>query len=206
MTWLWGSGRLPQGGESSFPLPRGLGGRCGRRRRGRCRTPSRPSGARRRLRGARRLSRRLPGSRRSRARPRCCLLCRLRGSGRGGRRLPPHGESPPPIALILLVRRRVLRSRWGGEPQLLAQPKLLTPLFPALSSPDPLLLLAHHPLLLPPLCRVHAQARGVGGLDHAVFTAITCRGRVKLRVMTTPHESIDRRGAGIHSPKGRGGA
>jgi hypothetical protein len=54
--------------------------------------------------------------------------------------------------------------------------------------------------------RARTRARGVGGSDRAVFTAITCRRRVKLRVTTTPHESIDRRGAGIHSPKGRGGA
>jgi hypothetical protein len=54
--------------------------------------------------------------------------------------------------------------------------------------------------------RVHARARGVGGSDRATSTAITCRGRAKLRVTTTPHESIDRRGAGIHSPKGLRGA
>jgi hypothetical protein len=76
---LWGSGRLPQGGESPLPLPRGLGRRCGRRRCGHRRTPSRPSGARRRLRSARRLSCRLPGGRRFRTHPRRCLLHRLRG-------------------------------------------------------------------------------------------------------------------------------
>jgi hypothetical protein len=41
---------------------------------------------------------------RSRARPRHCFFCRLRGSGRGGCRLPPLGESLSPIALLLLVR------------------------------------------------------------------------------------------------------
>jgi hypothetical protein len=66
---VWGSSCLPQGGESPFPLPRGLDGRCGRRQRGHRFTPGRPSGARRRLRGVRRLSRRLAGGRRSRARP-----------------------------------------------------------------------------------------------------------------------------------------
>jgi hypothetical protein len=102
---VWGSGRLPRCGESLLPLPRGLGERCDRGRRGNRRTPSRPRAVRRRLRGMRRLSRRLLGSRRSHACPRRCLLCRLRGSGRGGRRLPPLGVSLSPIALLLLSRR-----------------------------------------------------------------------------------------------------
>jgi hypothetical protein len=38
----------------------------------------------------------LPGGGHFRARPRRCLLCRLCGSGRGGRRLPPLGESSYP--------------------------------------------------------------------------------------------------------------
>jgi hypothetical protein len=173
---VWGSGRLPQGGEPPFPLPRGLGGRCGRRRRGHRRTPGRPSGARWSLRGTRRLSCRLPGSGRSRARPRRCLLYRLRGSGRGERRLPPLGESPSPIALLLVVvRRRVLRSCQGGESQLLAEPKLLTPLFPVLPPPDPLLLLARRPLLLPPMRRARGGARGVGGSDRVAFTVTSCK-------------------------------
>jgi hypothetical protein len=54
--------------------------------------------------------------------------------------------------------------------------------------------------------RVRARARGAVGSDRATFMATTCKERVKLRVTTTPHESIDRRGAGIHSPKGRRGA
>jgi hypothetical protein len=100
---IWGNSHLPQGGEASLPLPWGLSGRrgCGRRcRRG---TPSCLHGACQRLRGVRHLSRRLPGGRRSRARPRHCFFCRLRGSGRGGRRLPPLGESSFPITLLLLV-------------------------------------------------------------------------------------------------------
>jgi hypothetical protein len=153
---LRGSNRLPQGGKPSFLFPRGLGRRCCRHRCGRRRTPSHLHGARRCLRGAHRLSRRMPGGGRSRARPRCRLFHRLHGSGRGGRRLPPLGGSPTPIILILpllLVRRRVLQSPRGGEPLLLAQPELLTPPFPALPSPDPLLFLARRLLLLPPLCR-----------------------------------------------------
>jgi hypothetical protein len=35
--------------------------------------------------------------------------------------------------------------------------------------------------------RARARARGVGGSDRAAFTAITCRGRLKLQVMTTPY-------------------
>jgi hypothetical protein len=57
----------------------------------------------------------------------------------------------------------------GEEPLLLAQPELLTPLFPVLLLPDPLLLLARRPLLLPPLRRARARARGVGGSDRAAF-------------------------------------
>jgi hypothetical protein len=102
MTRLWGSGSLPQGGEFPLPLPRGLGGRCGRRRRGHYPAPSRPCSAHRRLLGTRRLFRGLPGGGRSRARPRRCLLCRLHGSGRGGKgshlsgRARPHRSPPPP--------------------------------------------------------------------------------------------------------------
>jgi hypothetical protein len=192
-----GEWSLPQGGESPLPLPRELGGRCGHHRRGHRLTPTR-----RRLRGARHLSRRPPGGGRSHARPRRCLLCRPHGSGRGGRRLPPLGESPFPIAvLLLLVRRRVLRSRRGRR------------------APAALLCSRRscHRILLSFLraarscsrrcaTRAHARARGVGGSDRATFTAITCRERVKLRVRTTPHESTDQRGAEIHSPKGRRGA
>jgi hypothetical protein len=54
--------------------------------------------------------------------------------------------------------------------------------------------------------RVRAQARGVGGSDCATSTTITYKGRVKLRVTTTPRRSIEKRGAGIHSPMGRRGA
>jgi hypothetical protein len=54
--------------------------------------------------------------------------------------------------------------------------------------------------------RARARARGVGGSDREAFTAITCRERVKLRVTTTPHKSMDRKGTGTHSPKGRRGA
>jgi hypothetical protein len=39
---VWGSGRLPQGRESTLPLPWGLSGRCGRRRHSHRLTPSRP--------------------------------------------------------------------------------------------------------------------------------------------------------------------
>jgi hypothetical protein len=46
----------------------------------------------------------------------------------------------------------------------------------------------------------------VGGSDRTASTAITCKGRVKLRVTMTPCGSIERRGAGTHSPTGRRGA
>jgi hypothetical protein len=106
-----------------------------------------------------------------------------------GRRLPPLGESSSPITLLLLflVRRRVLRSRRGRESLLLALPELLTLLFPALLSPDPLLLLARRPLLLPPLRRARARARGVGESDRAVFTVTICRGRAKDQTSPARH-------------------
>jgi hypothetical protein len=92
-----------------------------------------------------------------------------------GHRLPPLEESSSPIALLILVGRRVLRSRRGRESLLLAQSELLTLLFPALPSPDPLLLLARRPLLFPPLHRARARAQGMGGLDRATFTVTSCR-------------------------------
>jgi hypothetical protein len=54
--------------------------------------------------------------------------------------------------------------------------------------------------------RARARARGVGGSDRVASTTITYKGRVKLRVTTTHRGSIERRGAGIHSPTGRRGA
>jgi hypothetical protein len=66
---------------------------------------------------------------------------------------------------------------------LLAQPELLISLFP---SPDPPLFLARHPLLLPPLRRARARARGVGGSDRAASTAITCEGRAKFESRRHP--------------------
>jgi hypothetical protein len=80
-----------------------------------------------------------------------------------GVQAPPLGESSSPIALLLLVRRRVLRSHQGRVSLLLAQLELLTPLFPTLLSPDPILLLAHRPLLFPPLRRARAWARAWAG-------------------------------------------
>jgi hypothetical protein len=93
---VWGSGRLPQGGEAPLPLPWGLGRRCGRGRRCHHRTTI-TSAARRCLCGARRLSHGLPGGGRSRARPRSYLLCRLRGSGQGGAGSHLSGWARPPL-------------------------------------------------------------------------------------------------------------
>jgi hypothetical protein len=69
----------------------------------------------------------------------------------------------PPVAFFLfsLSRRRGLRGRRGREPLLLAQPVFLVSLFPAFPPPDPSLLLACRPLLLPPLRRVRARGLGV---------------------------------------------
>jgi hypothetical protein len=101
---VWGSARLPQGGEAPLPLPWGLGRRCGCSRRCHRRTPSRLrgarwhlSGTRRHLRGARRFSHGLPGDGRSCARPKRCLLGRLRGSGRGGAGSHLSGRARPPL-------------------------------------------------------------------------------------------------------------
>jgi hypothetical protein len=43
-------------------------------------------------------------------------------------------------------------------------------------------------------------------LDRVAFTAITCRGRVKLQITTMLHESIDRRGAGALLTSGPSGS
>jgi hypothetical protein len=57
---------------------------------------------------------------------------------------------------------------------LLTQPEFLVHLLPALPPPDPALLLARRLLLLQPLRRARAQARGMGGSDHAMFTVTLC--------------------------------
>jgi hypothetical protein len=46
----------------------------------------------------------------------------------------------------------------------------------------------------------------MGGSFRAAFTAITCRGRVKLQIMTMLHESIDRRRAGTLLTSGPSGS
>jgi hypothetical protein len=56
-----------------------------------------------------------------RAPPRRLLLCHLCGPRRQGWGIPPLGGSPPPIALLFLLRRqRILWGRRGREPLLLA--------------------------------------------------------------------------------------
>jgi hypothetical protein len=105
---------------------------------------------------------RTPGGGCFRARHGRLLLCRLCGSWRRGWGHPPLGGSPPPITFFFLLLRRVLWGHRGREPLLLAQPVFLTLLFPALPPPDPPLLLARSPFLLPSLCNV----RGRSGSGH----------------------------------------
>jgi hypothetical protein len=78
-----------------------------------------------------------------------------------GAQAPTSQGGLPPVALLLLFlsRRRILRGRRGRESLLLAQPEFLVPLLPALPPPDPSLLLARRPLLLPPL---RPRALGLG--------------------------------------------
>jgi hypothetical protein len=66
------------------------------------------------------------------------------------------------------------------ESLLLAKPVFLIPLFPALPPPDPSLLLARRPLLLPPLRRARAVSgrgwvgpRGVHG--HPLLVTAKCQ-------------------------------
>jgi hypothetical protein len=61
-----------------------------------------------------------------------------------------------------------------GVSLLLAQSVLLVSLFPAPPPPDPSLLLARRPLLLPSLRRTRAGAQGMGGSDRAASTATLC--------------------------------
>jgi hypothetical protein len=79
-------------------------------------------------------------------------------------------------------------------------------LFPTLLPSDPLLLLARHPLLLPPLRLAHAPGLGAWAGRTARRARRPYEGRVKLRVTPTPRGSIARRWAGIHSPTGCRGA
>jgi hypothetical protein len=205
---VWGSGRLPQGGEFPLPLPQWLGRRCGRRRCGHHRTPSRPSSARRRLRGTHRLSCRLPSGGRHRARPRRCLLCRLRGSGRGGESSHLSGRIRPPSLSSSSSSDHEYSEVVGEESPCCSRSRNSSLLCSRRSRRWNLFSFLRAARSCSRRCatRARARARGVGGSDPVASTAITCEGRMKLCVTTTPHESIDRRGAGIHSPKGRGGA
>jgi hypothetical protein len=153
-----GSARLPQGGEALLPLLWGLGGRCGSGRRHAA--PPVASAARAGTSAARaaslmgRLEAMLPRlSQALSPRPPPRLWARGAQAPTSRGELSPR-RSPPPTTMTTNTPRTLRR-----ESLLLAQPKLLTPLFPALSPPDSLLL-ARRPLLLPPLrC---ARALGLG--------------------------------------------
>jgi hypothetical protein len=127
-TWRQGERSLTSGWRSPASLPRGLGGHCGCGRRGHRRTPSHLRGARRRLRGARHLSRRLPGGGCSRASPRRCLLCRSAALGEGVKAPTSRGESvphrsPPPLPttnLPMSLGERVPAAHAAGTPRLAA--------------------------------------------------------------------------------------
>jgi hypothetical protein len=121
--------------------------------------------------------------------------------GEGGEGSHLSGRARPPSP----TRRRVLRGRRGGESQLLTQLKHLTPLFPVLPSPDPLLLLACRPLLLPRLRR----ARGLGAW--AGRTARRSQSRAagnKRKVRPRRRDAREWRGRGrkLYSPAGPQGA
>jgi hypothetical protein len=95
--------------------------------------------------------------------------------GEGARAPTSRGEpaprrSPPPLPRSTTSTPRSP----GGESLLLAQPKLLISLLPALLPPDPSLLLTRRLLLLLALSRARARARGVGGSDRATFTVTLC--------------------------------
>jgi hypothetical protein len=113
----------------------------------------------------------------------------------------------PPITLFFLSfpRRRVLRGCWRGESLLLAQPIFFVPLFPMLPPPEPSLLLTRHSLLLPSLCRARARARGVGGSDHAAFTATLYWEEQSIRVTAAHHGGMKKKEE-AYSPAGRRGA
>jgi hypothetical protein len=81
------------------------------------------------------------------------------GPWRWGHGFPPVVDGPPPITFLRLVRRRVHQCRQRGKPLLLTQPILLVVLFQMLPPPDPFLLRARRPLLLP-LLRCMADGPG----------------------------------------------
>jgi hypothetical protein len=96
---IWRSDCLPQGGEATLPLPRGLAGRCGGGQRRRYSTPRRLRGARRCLCDARRPFRRLPGGGRGACSPAASAAL---GEGGAGSHLsggPAPCHSPPPLPL-----------------------------------------------------------------------------------------------------------
>jgi hypothetical protein len=95
------------------------------------------------------------------------------GDGGGGFHLsgglpPSFSSSPPPPPTNSLELP-------GGKALLLTQPVLLALLLPALPPPDPLLLPARGPLLLPSLRGAgDALAQGAGGSDRAACTVTLC--------------------------------
>jgi hypothetical protein len=140
--------------------------------------PRRHCRAPRRLRDARRPFYRPPGGGRF---PGACSSTTSAALGEGAQ-APTSQGGLPPVAFFLfsLSQQRVLRGHQGREPLLLAQPIFLVPLFPALPPPDPSLLLACRPLLLPPLRRAHADSghgrvgpRGVHG--HPMLGRAKCQ-------------------------------
>jgi hypothetical protein len=139
---------LPQTGEASLPLPRGLGRHLHRTHWHLC--------------DARRHLHRRPGGGRLHARLGGQLYGRPLSPWGWGHGFPPARGGPLLVAL-LLVRLWVCQHRWRGEPLLLAQPVLLVVLLKALLPPDLSLLCEGRPLPLPlPLLRGSAGGRRSG--------------------------------------------
>jgi hypothetical protein len=177
-TWLRGSGRLPQGGESPLPLPRGIDECCGRHWRGHCLAPSRPSGACRHLRDARRLSRRLPGGGRSLTRPGAVSSAASTAVGEGGEGSHLSGEARPPSLSSSSSPDDEYSEVVGEESPSCSRSRHSSLLCSRRSRrrfPFSFLCAARscsHRCA----ARMRARARGVGGSDRAAFTAMNCRG------------------------------
>jgi hypothetical protein len=177
---LRGSNHLPQGGEPSFPLPRGLGRRFRRHRHSRRLTPSHLRGARRRLHSARRLPHRMPGGGRSRARPGAVFSAASAALGEGGEGS--HlsaGARPPSLSSSSSSSSDDENFEVVGEESPCCSRRRNSSLLRSRCSCRRMLrsfLLAARSCSRRCAARAHARAQGVGGSDRAAFTAITYRG------------------------------
>jgi hypothetical protein len=181
--------------------------RCGRH----C-TPSHLRGARWRLRGARRLSCRLPGGGRSRAHPRCRLFRRLCGSERGGEGSHLSGGTRPPSLSSSSSSDDDDDDEYSevpGEESPCCSRSRNSSLLRSRRSRRRMLrsfLRATRSCSRRCAARTRARARGLGESDRAAFTTLICKEQARPQNTSMSREPAEHGEAEVHSPMGRLGA